>query len=247
MTNLTDLLDSYVKKLKSTKKFEGVKFVFSGKVRPAEFPLLSFAVAVSAASVSIENQSDDTSIRRGTLHFDIYGHKDASKRDVNLLCLELYRELCRVCDTDNTKVIESSEAVYDSNICVWRQQIRVKLRSTQKTLTSEDVRLYLGGKVLELTGFESAEEFSLYPVKEVFCGVTDYADTGRVGEQLVITAEDELFPLGEFDLFEEVSKVVYKGCRVIKRTIGQQNGNLKTCRYILTFCEKIYGAEVEDV
>ena len=245
MTTLSDLLDSYVKSLKETKRFEKVKFVFSGKVRPAEFPLLNFIVATSVAGISMENPSADESIRRVTLHFDIYGHKDASKRDVNLMCLELCEELSKVVSKENAKILETSEAVYDSNLCVWRQQIRIKLRYSREAVTNQDFKVYLDGRLLELSGFEETEEYALHPVKEFLSGVTSYIDAGDFKRYILVSVKGEENPFvkNDFDLFEGIKGVLYRGCRVIKMTAECKDGQEKIWRYTLDFSEKIYAEE----
>ncbi len=244
MTNLTDLLDFYVKALKGTSKFEGVKFVFSGKVRPAEFPLEHFIVATSVARKSVENPNSVKSVTRATFHLDVYGHKEASKRDVGILCDALTRELSEFVSPVSAEIIEVSEAVYESDLCVWRQQIRLKLSLARSSAQTQDVRIFLDAKPLDLADFREVKEFDYYPLKEVFSGVTAYVDTEDVKRRLLVSVrgEENPFKKTEFDLFDSVQKVTFRGCRIMGGELVKTDSE-KIFRYTLTYKEKIYALE----
>ena len=222
MKKLNETLDFYVRSLKNSITRKDIKFVFAGKTVQSQFPLESFLVACSAGNSDIKNTASGR-VMNTTFHLDVYAHKSASKRDLSLLCSEFISTLSKVSVPYTVEAIEVSEAVYDSNFCVWRQQIRIKLQKANSGEYNSPFELYLNSRFIEsLIDFKEVITQSLYPVKELLSETSGYADTGKSESMLVITTAKEIksnylysFTLAVSDSEEEY---LYEGCKVIEQS-----------------------------
>lgn len=240
MRNFSNVLDFYVRNLKNSEESEGVKFVFAGKISRAQFPLESYLVACSVKNSAVEILSSGRRLK-ANLCFDVYAHRNASKRDLSNLCHKLADRAEKVESDFTLDTLEVSEAVQDSDFCVWRQQIRLKLFKSDFTDNKASLKFLKNSEViLGVVEFREYESCEFYPVKELLSGVSFYEKTSENERKLRLSIKSETDLLGfeEFELYDVNSAVIYKGCRVFETSRKADESTGCVYEYGLVFSEK---------
>lgn len=224
MEKLVCVLDELVRGLKENTDFAGVRFIHGGRNKPAEKPVVSFLVACGVKNRSVRVLEDGTASRQGVLEFCVYAPAGEGKRGLGILCENMALALENSENKKSISEISVHDAVFDSNLTVWRQSISVKLASSQAAEKSS-IPLEVCGKAVQgVTSFSAVCNREYYRVRELLAG-----DTGeRVVQRedyvlsLSVKSSQDIFvshPEGGISLLLRDTMEEYVNCAVEKSVL----------------------------
>lgn len=187
MEKLVCVLDDFVCSLKEISDFKDVRFVHSGRNKPAEKPVMTFLVACGVKSQSVRVLDGGGVSQQGVLEFCVYAPSGESKRTLGILCENMVSALENSPQAEKVQEISIYDAAFDSNLTVWRQTISVVVSASANAGNSGGISLAVcGSDVHGVTSFSVLCNRDYYRVKELLSG-----DTG----ERVVTKEDYVITL----------------------------------------------------
>ncbi len=266
MMNMTNVLDGFVRKLKSSGEFSDARFIFGGRGEYAEKPVEGFLVACSVGKEEyIREQKGETV--KANLEFCLYAPQGEGKRALTLLSQKLAYAL-RIADEEQVLgKITVADSGYDSNMTVWKQNVTAMYVFTKNNVEPEKPdtdpdepedtepevyyeRILLeGAEIPFVTHFEVRQECTAYELKEFLCGGVEEYICPDEKYSITMTVQGEgLFPEPYVNkslcLYREVTDVTYDGCRITK-IVSKRDANLNSRQEITLTCSRAHkGAEL---
>lgn len=246
MKKLTDILDGFVKKVKTNEALSDVRFIHGGKTASAEKPVRSSLVACAVGAVQISEGITSGSECTAEFKFHVYAPENVGSRELSKLTHSLMEALW---EADTEGIISSQKAdevKFDSELCTRVQllTVTVKLLSSEGTdpepAPQSQFQISLNGNLLpDVRAFSAEKHRELYAVRELLAG-----DTGKqllteekfVIKLSVVSDKDIFAYLSDIDLTLCVGKSekTYTGCTVTNSTEKPTAEGLCLWEYTLT-------------
>ena len=232
MKNMTDVLDSLVRELKSHTELSHVRFIYAGKVTAAENPLNSFVAACEVKSFFANKVTGSV---QGKLLFTLCAPKGAGKRELCELSVVTASFLDESDFKDRINSVACMAATFDEGASLWRQSIAVEVEFLDAPKLEGMEAEIEGVGTLLVEEFDEISKPLRYEIRELLSGVSK-VETLK-GEKIlkVVTAEDLMLPETSFSLAIPLWGVLYEGCRLKK---VQRNFLSKKTEFEICFEDK---------
>ena len=225
MKKFQSVLDEIVCSLKEKSAFNGVRFIHSGRKKPAEKPVQSFLVACGVKSESVSFSKSGEVVSKGVLEFCVYAPGTEGKRALSEVCEELALALAQVLAADCTQEINMSDAAFDSDLTVWRQAVNVHLRFSRAEQSESGISIEVcGAQVSGVSTLSVLCNRDYYRVKELL--TSDTGERVLIKEDYVLTLKlwstEDIFashPRGGISLLVKATGDEYTDCAVEKSTL----------------------------
>ncbi len=190
MEKLVCVLDDFIYGLKEISDFKDVRFIHSGRNKPAEKPVMTFLVACGVKSQSIRTLEDSEISQQGVLEFCVYAPEGEGKRALGILCENMAFVLKNSPQKQKVQEINIHDATFDSNLTVWRQTVSVKIGFAGTVEGDSGVAIKVcGADVQGVTSLSVLCNRDYYRVKELLSGDTGERIVAKEDYVLTLTAK----------------------------------------------------------